>query len=101
MPTDYVEYMMGHTVSTYNDIRMKGVEFLRDLYAQSGLSIRPKTSMSKVERLKMFAESLGLNPNEVLPREALTAPHRTIVEDRQIEILNQALKDAILRELRQ
>jgi site-specific recombinase XerD len=28
-PTDYIEYMMGHTISTYHDIQMKGVEFLR------------------------------------------------------------------------
>lgn len=102
MPTDYTEYMMGHTVSTYNDIKMKGVEFLRNLYASSGLSVRPRTKLSKIDRLKMFAESLGLNPDEVLTREALSIPHRTIVdpEHRQVEILNQALKEAIIRELR-
>jgi integrase len=42
IPTDYIEYMMGHTVSTYNNIQMKGIEFLRNLYASSGLSIQPK-----------------------------------------------------------
>lgn len=94
---------MGHTISTYNDIRMKGVEYLRNLYASSGLSIRPKTKISKIERLKMFAESLGLNPDEVLSRDALATPHRTLVdpEQRKIEVLNQALKQAILQELRQ
>jgi len=103
IPTDYIEYMMGHTISTYNDIKMKGVEYLRNLYASSGLSIRPKTKISKVEQLKMFAESLGLNPNQVLSRDALAMPHRTIVdpEQRKIEVLNQALKEAILKELRQ
>jgi hypothetical protein len=35
--------MMGHTVDTYHDIQMKGVEFLRGIYVASGLSIRPKT----------------------------------------------------------
>jgi len=30
---DYIEYMMGYTISTYNDVRMKGVDFLRNLYA--------------------------------------------------------------------
>jgi hypothetical protein len=40
---DYVDYMMGHTVDTYHDIQMKGVEFLRGIYVASGLSIRPKT----------------------------------------------------------
>lgn len=26
IPTDCIEYMKGHTVSTYNDIRMKGIK---------------------------------------------------------------------------
>ncbi len=101
MPTDYIEYMMGHTVSTYNDIKMKGIDFLRNLYASSGLSIRPKTKISKIDRLKMFAESLGLNPDEVLSREAITMPHKTIIdpEEHKIEVLNQALKEAIIKEL--
>jgi len=55
------------------------------------------------KRLKLFAESLGLNPDEVLSRDALAMPHRTVVdpEQRKIEVLNQALKQAILQELRQ
>jgi len=24
IPTDYIEYMMGHMISTYNDVKMKG-----------------------------------------------------------------------------
>jgi integrase len=102
IPTDYVEYMMGHSISTYNDVKMKGILFLRNLYASSGLSIRPKTSLSKIERLKTFAESLGLNPEEVLSKDALVMPHRTIVdpEQRKIEILNKALKQEIIKELK-
>lgn len=51
----------------------------------------------------MFAESLGFNPDEVLSRDAVVMPHRTIVdaEQRKIEVLNQALKTAIIRELKQ
>jgi hypothetical protein len=49
---DYIEYMMDHTISTYNDIQMKGVEFLRNVYAASGLSIKPKTQLSKIDALK-------------------------------------------------
>jgi hypothetical protein len=103
IPTDYIEYMMGHTISTHNDIRMKGVEFLRNLYASSGLCIRPKTRLSKVDQLKVFVESLGLNPNQVLSKDALVIPHRTFVEseERTIEVLNQALKQAIIKELNQ
>lgn len=103
MPVDYIEYMMGHTVSTYNDIHMKGVEFLRNLYAQSGLSIRPKTKFSKIEQLKLVVEAWGMNPNEILSREALSTPYRTVIdpEQAQIAVLNQALKSAILKELKQ
>ena len=102
IPTDYIDYMMGHKISSYNDIQMKGIEFLRNLYASSGLSIRPKTVISKIDRLKIFVESLGLNPDEVLSKDALARPHRTIVdaENRKIQVLNEALKHAILKELR-
>jgi len=102
IPVEYIEYMMGHTVSTYNSIKMKGVEFLRNLYAQSGLIIRPKTKVSKIDQLKAKIEARGLNPNEILTREALTMPHRTVLdpEHGQIEAPNQALKQAIIREIR-
>jgi len=102
IPVEYIEYMMGHVVSVYNDIKMKGVEFLRSLYAQSGLSIKPKTKITKIEQLKAIIEAWGMNPNEILSREALDKPHRIVVdpEQTQMEVLNQALKQAILKELR-
>jgi len=101
IPTDYIEYMMGHTISTYNDVKMKGTEFLRNLYATCELSIRPKTKISKIDQLKLIIEAWGLNPNEILSRDALMMPHATVVDGEQnkIEILNQALKQAIVKEL--
>jgi alcohol dehydrogenase YqhD (iron-dependent ADH family) len=30
--TDYIKHMMGHTISTYHDIQMKGIDFLRGVY---------------------------------------------------------------------
>ena len=50
----------------------------------------------------MLVETLGLNPNEVLSKDALSMPHRTIVdpERHQIKVLNEALKHAILQELK-
>ena len=95
--------MMGHTISTYNDIRIKGVEFLRNLFASSGLSIKPKTRLSKLDQLKIFVESLGLNPNELLSRDALAMPHRAVIdsEQRKIDVQNQALKEAMIKELNQ
>jgi integrase len=100
IPVDYIEYMMGHTVSTYNDVK-HNIEKLRGLYASSGLSIRPKTKQSKIEQLKLIIEAWGMNPNEILTRETLSMPHRTVVdpEQTQIEILNQTLKQAIVKEL--
>jgi site-specific recombinase XerD len=83
--TDYIEYMMGHTISTYHDIRMKGIEFLRGVYVASGLSIRPKTRVSKIDALKEIIRAWGLNPDEVLTREALSQPHRTVVDQSQLE----------------
>jgi hypothetical protein len=43
-----------------------------------------------------------MNPNEILSREALTFPHRTIIdpEQNQIGLLNKALKQAIIEELK-
>jgi integrase len=101
IPVEYIEYMMGHMISIYNDVKMKGVEFLRNLYTHSGLSIKQKTKTSKIEQLKTIIEAWGMNPNEILSREALSKPHRTIIvsEKTQVEILNQALKQAIIKEL--
>lgn len=102
-PTDYIEYMMGHKVSTYNDVRMKGIDFLRNLYAQSGLSIKPKTKLTKIDQLKTIISAWGLNPSEILSKEALSKPHRTLVDPSQhkIEVLNRALKQAIIKELKE
>lgn len=101
MPIDYIEYMMGHSVSIYNDIKMRGVKFLRGLYASSGLSIKPRAKPSKIEQLRIIIEAWGMNPDEILTKEALSMPHRTIVdqEQGQIEVLNRALKQAIIKEL--
>jgi len=100
---DYVDYMMGHTVDIYHDIQMKGIEFLRNIYASSGLSIRPKTKVSKVEALKEIIRAWGLNPEKILTREALTEPHRTVIstqdqENSQLQILSRALRDLIRQE---
>ena len=104
--TDYIEYMMGHTISTYHDIRMKGIEFLRNIYASSGLSIKPKTQANKIEMLKTLVETLGLDPNKVLSQEALIKPHRTIIDNtqritEQETILARAIKQALLKEIKQ
>jgi len=101
--TDYIEYMMGHIISTYHDIQMEGIEFLRGVYAASGLCIKPKTKPSRIEMLKEMVRALGLNPEEILTKEALTMPHRTVImagrDESQIETLLKALKHKLKQEL--
>jgi integrase len=101
---DYIEYMMGHMVSTYHDIQMKGVEFLRNMYATAGLSIRPKTRVSKIEALKEIVRAWGMNPEEILTRKALSMRAATYIapaqrEEQEIRELRQALKEMLRKEL--
>ena len=103
---DYIEFMMGHTISTYHDIKMKGIEFLRGIYMASDLSIRPKTRVSKIDALKEIIRAWGLNPEEILTRDALTKPHTTVIDHNQIENhqlsqLTTALRQQMLREIRE
>jgi hypothetical protein len=104
MDRDYIEYMMGHTISTYHDIQMKGIEYLRGIYLSSGLSIRPKTRISKIDALKEIIRAWGLNPEEILTREALVQPHRTVIDQNQLEQgqltqLTTALRQQMLKEI--
>jgi integrase len=78
--SDYIDYMMGHTVDTYHDIQSKGVEFLRSIYAGASLSIRPRSGISKIDMVKEFARGLGLNPEEILVHEALSEPDMKYVD---------------------
>jgi hypothetical protein len=104
VPADYIEYMMGHKVSTYHDIKMKGVEFLRNIYATAGLSIRPRTTISRIEMLKEIIRAWGLDPEKILVKEALMEPNRTLVaaierEEAQVKTLANALREMLRREL--
>lgn len=102
--SDYVDYMMGHTIDTYHDIQSKGIEFLRNIYASSQLSIRPKTMVSKIETLKTVARGMGLDPERILTREALAEPHRIYAsnserEEYEIQLLSRELKELLKNEL--
>lgn len=101
--SDYVDYMMGHTISVYHDIQTMGVEFLRSVYASAGLSIKPKTKVSKIDALKEIIRAWGMNPEQILTREAMTQPARTYVNaenhgNQELEILGKALRDLIRQE---
>lgn len=101
---DYIEFMMGHKVSTYHDIQMKGVEFLRNIYTASGLSIKPKTKVSKIEALKEIIRAWGMNPEEILTKKALSQPHRVYAtpyerQENHVKALRHALKEMMRKEL--
>lgn len=101
---DYIEFMLGHKVSTYHDIQMKAVEFLRNVYAASGLSIKPKTQVSKIEALKEIIRTWGMNSDEILAKEAMSRPHRAYIgprerEEEQVKALSTALKEMMRKEL--
>ena len=103
---DYIEYMMGHTISTYHDIKMKGIEYLRGIYMASGLSIKPKTRVNKLDALKEIIRAWGLNPEEILTRDAMREPNRTVIdrsdiENHQLNQLTSELKQQMLKEIRQ
>ena len=95
-----------HTISTYRDIQMKGIEFLRNIYIASGFSMKPRTRLGKMDALEEIICAWGLNPEEILTKQAFAEPHITVVdhshlEENQIHALSNALKQQLLKELRE
>ena len=96
--------MMGHKVSTYHDVKMKGVEFLRNIYHAAGLGVRPRTRVSKIDALKEIIRAWGMNPEEILTRQALSSPNAAYTdssarENDQLRALSIALRDQMKREI--
>jgi len=92
---DYIDHFMGHVTPTYNSIKSKGVEFLRRIYISSGLSIRPKTQVKKMDILKEMVKSLGLDPDQILVKESFTQPHRTVVDNE--DVLRRVLREVLTK----
>ena len=100
---DYVDYMMGHTVDTYDDIQSLGIDTLRNIYNSAGLAIRPKTRINKVDALKEIIRAWGMNPEQLLARDALTQGAITNIspaeqENHQLKVLANQLKEMIKQE---
>jgi site-specific recombinase XerD len=98
--TDYIEYMMGHTVDTYHDIQSLGIEKLRGAYAAAGLGIRPKTRLTKIDAIKEMLRAMGENPERILSREALADGATTNLEpddlqDHYLEVLGRKLREVV------
>jgi site-specific recombinase XerD len=99
---DYVDYMMGHTVDTYNDIQSIGIDKLRFIYAAAGLLIKPKTQVSKIDALKEIIRAYGMNPEQILTRDALTqgaTTEKLDVSESQLAILRQQLRQLIKNDI--
>ena len=99
---DYVDYLMGHAVDNYHDIQSIGIDALRNVYVSTGLAIRTKTQVSKVEALKEIIRAWGMNPEQYLTRDAIaegatTKRNQNELENHQLTILSQQLKELIRR----
>jgi len=100
VPESHADYFLGHVSDTYNQVQSLGVEKLRQVYANAGLSIRPRTHVSKIEALKEMVRSMGMNPEQVLNSEALTNPAATIHDtesllDHQTQVLSTTLRELL------
>jgi hypothetical protein len=101
MPTDYIEYMMGHSISTYNDIRMKGVDFLRSKYAMARLCIRQKEKADIYDFIEDILRSKGYGIDKELLKRAIAKPHRTVCNPVSYEEERKtAIRDSFMEMLR-
>lgn len=101
---DYIDYMMGHTVDTYNDVQSRGVEFLRGIYAAKDFRVRPRPKLSAFEQIKIMCKGMGIDPEKALVRGAFAEPHRVCItpediEGRQIQTLSSAIKEKLKEEI--
>jgi len=76
------------------------VEWLRNIYASAGLSIRQRASIDKIEMVKEFARGLGLDPEKILVKDAVSEPETKYIdpqerERREIRALMQAIKEEL------
>jgi integrase len=95
IPTDDLEYMLGHKNSTYVDTASKGVEQLRKVYRDANFTIGRKTTMSKFDQIRQFVINIGEDPDVVLSKEAQMMPHRAVIgtaEEQQTIILQHYLR---------
>ena len=101
MPVEYIDYMMGHKLSTYHDIQMKGVEFLRNIYAVSGFCIRPKPKAEVYDLIEELLRAREYLVDRDMLMRAVSVPHRTVVSrDGFEEDRRRMLRDAFLEMLR-
>ena len=103
VPADYIEYMMGHKISTYHDIKMKGIEFLRNIYTQADLRITPREKADIYDFIEDILRNRGYTVNRELLRRAIHAkePHRTVIwgEEERRSLIREAFPEMLHREI--
>ncbi len=98
VPTEYVEYMMEHKLSTYHDVQMKGVEFLRNIYATANLRIFPKPKATLADILKEIIRARGEDPSKYLKEETMAG--RTVIsKEDEAEIYARVIWEMLRKEL--
>ena len=97
VPTDYIEYMMGHKRDTYNKIETKGVEFLRAIYASANLRIFPREK-TLADVLKEIIRARGEDPAKYLKEEVMSGRTK-ISEQEETEIYARAIWEMLRRDL--
>jgi hypothetical protein len=101
--SEITEYMMGHTINTYEDVQSLGIETLRNLYSSAGLVIRPKTQINRIAQIKEIIRAWGENPDEILSKDALMRGNITETNEQtqthQLSLLAEQLKQLIKKEV--
>ena len=101
--SEIVNYMMGHTTDTYEDVQSLGIETLRNLYTAANLTIRSKTQTNKMEQLKEIIRAWGENPEEILTKDALMRGNITETQEqtqnRHLSLLAEQLKQLVKKEV--
>ena len=103
IPESHVNYMMGHVTDTYNQVEELGVEKLRLAYAGTDLRIRGRIRSSSLELIKEYIRARGLNPEQILTREAFLDNATTVVdpEDYQLKKLRQTFTELVHQDVRE
>jgi hypothetical protein len=73
------------------------------VYSAAGLTIIPKTRVSKVDALKEIIRAWGMNPEQMLAKDALaegafTRINPEDIENHQLVVLSNQLKELIRHE---
>lgn len=101
---EIIEYMMGHTISTYTKVKNLGIAALRNMYIIANLLIRPRAKVNRIDQLKEIIRAWGENPEAILSQDALLRGNITETADQcqthQLSILAEELKNILRREVK-